>query len=212
VKGSAVLFDLDGVLIDSLRYHIRAWEAVFDPYGIQIPERRLYLDEGRPSEDTARDLNREYALGLDERALELLLERKRALFREIAPQGMLSSARRVVRALRARNWRTALVTGSARDNVTAMLAAPDLLEFDAVVTAEDYARGKPDPEPYLTACRRLHLPPQVCIAVENAPHGIVSARAAGVRVVALTSTLPEADLGGADVVISQIGELLDILE
>jgi sugar-phosphatase len=76
-----------------------------------------------------------------------------------------------------------------------------------LVTAEDVRNGKPSPEPYLLAAQRLGLEPSACVVVEDAPAGIVSARAAGARVIAVASSLPEADLGGADVIIRQLEDL-----
>lgn len=208
---AGVLFDLDGVLIDSLVHHVRAWQEAFAPLGVTVPRRRLCLDEGRPSLDTARDLNREYGLGLDDEGLEAVLERKRHLFRNYAPRGMLPEARVVVMGLKARRVPLGLVTGSARENVEAVLSADDLALFDVVVTAEDYIRGKPSPEPYLTACRRLGLNPGETLAVENAPLGIASAKAAGLLVFALTTTLPAEDLADADRVLPNLTSVLEVL-
>ena len=206
---AAILFDLDGVLIDSPTAHARAWAELFRPFGLELPPERLHREEGRRSLEIARGIITEYGLQIDDAELERLLASKRKYYRSIAPRGLREDAQAAVRDARERGLKVGLVSGSARENV---IAALDQTEFDVIVTAEDYETGKPDPEPYLTACRRLGVAPEACIAVENAPLGVASARAAGLQVIALTSTLPRELLIGADWVIDDIREVGGILK
>ena len=206
---AAILFDLDGVLIDSPAAHARAWAELFRPFGLVLPPERLHREEGRRSLEIARGIIAEYGLPIDDSELERLLASKREYYRSIAPRGLRKDAQAAVRDARARGLKVGLVSGSARENVVAAL---DQTEFDVIVTAEDYETGKPDPEPYLTACRQLGVAPEACMAVENAPLGVASARAAGLQVIALTSTLPRELLIGADWIIDDIREVGGILK
>ncbi|MFH0766281.1 MAG: HAD family phosphatase, partial [Calditrichota bacterium] len=207
----AVLFDLDGVLIDSPKAHTDAWIEVFRRYGVTIPPRRIYLEEGKESRGIAAGLNVEYDLKLTEWVLDELIAEKRRLYRQNAPQGMRPDAHSAVTAALSLGWRTGLVSGSVRTNIQAVLSPRDLDLFETVVAAGDYSHGKPHPEPFLTACRKLGVQPSDCIAVENAPLGIKAAKAAGLKVVALTTTLSPEDLREADVILDDLFGFEDIL-
>ena len=206
-----MLFDLDGVLIDSCEVHVRSWIEVFRPYGVELEPEWLNLQEGRRSMEIARAIVAEHNLRIDEAELSQLIERKRAFYRAHAPHGMRPDARIAVEELKNRGYAVGLVSGSVRDNMSSVLETKEQELFDVLITAEDYSRGKPDPEPYLIACQRLGLEPQSCIAVENAPLGIDSAKAAGMRVVALTSTLTEDKLRKAEEKIDGLTALPQML-
>ncbi len=206
-----VFFDLDGVLIDSPDAHARAWAKTFKPFGIELPLERLHVEEGRKSLEIAHRIAKEYRLDITEDELIDLIERKRDYYRQIAPSGMRKDARFAVDKLKAETWTLGLVSGSVRQNLETALDDEELALFDVIVTAECYDKGKPDPEPYLTACREAGLNQTRCVAVENAPLGIKSARSAGMKVVALTSTLNETALREADKIINELTVLPEIL-
>ncbi len=208
---AAVLFDLDGVLIDSPAAHATAWAEIFQPFGIELPPRRLHLDEGRKSLDIARRIADEYNLGLDDRRLLELIAKKRRIYRRHAPESMRDGVREVLEAVRDLDWLIGLVSGSAPENIFAVLTRDDVGLFDTVVTEADYDAGKPDPEPFLIACRRLGAEPHVSIAVENAILGVEAAKSAGMKVIALTSTLSRRDLKRADYIIDDIAELPSLI-
>jgi HAD superfamily hydrolase (TIGR01509 family) len=107
--------------------------------------------------------------------------------------------------LRGRGYRLALVTGSARSVVHESLAPTGVAQFfEVIVAGDEVASGKPDPEPYRSAAARLGLPPAQCLAVENAPLGIRSAKAAGMGCIALETTLPAEQLSLADQVFPNV--------
>jgi len=208
----AVLFDLDGVLIDSPKAHTDSWITVFRRFSIEIPPRRIYLEEGKESYEIAAGLNAEYKLNLTDAALRQLVEEKRLLYRQNAPLGMRPDALSAVTAARAEGWLTGLVSGSVRSNIQAVLSPDDLNLFDAMVVAGDYIKSKPHPEPFLTACHKLKVQPDRCLAVENAPLGVRAAKAAGLKVVALTTTLTPDDLREADVIRDDLWGFKELLE
>ena len=206
------LFDLDGVLIDSPDAHACAWAEVFRPYGIELPPLRLHREEGRTSLEIGRRIIHDYRLDMDDEELERLIELKRSIYRRNSPDGMRSDALLAISELRTSGWKVGLVTGSVRKNLESALQPHEIGLFDLVITAESYVYGKPDPEPYLKACSMAELASERCVAIENAPLGIASARAAGLKVVALTSTLPKEELEGADAVIDDLTVLSRLLE
>ncbi|MDP8239638.1 MAG: HAD family phosphatase [Candidatus Hatepunaea meridiana] len=206
------LFDLDGVLIDSPDIHARAWADIFRPYGIELPPERLHREEGRISIDIARGINEEFGLNLNDDVLIEMIECKREIYRKGAPRKMRTDALNAVKSLKETGWTLCLVSGSVRENLESALSQQELDYFDVILTAGCYAHGKPHPDPFLTACRKADLKPSNCVAIENAPLGISSARAAGMKVIALTSTLPEIELKDADIIVNDLTKLPDLLK
>jgi beta-phosphoglucomutase len=199
----AVILDMDGVLLDSMPKHLQTWQETLAPLGVQVTDADLYPLEGVPTERTVKLLT-EKLLGercSDEEA-QRLAAKKRALFDQLEPApvpGMLP----LVHDLQGRGFRLALVTGSAHSVVDGSLGPTGVTGlFDVLVTGDQVIDGKPDPEPYQIAAERLSLDPGECLAVENAPLGIRSAKAAGMACVALATTLPPPRLAaaGADLV------------
>lgn len=207
----AVLFDLDGVLIDSPPIHAWAWAEMFRPWGIELPPERLHREEGRKSEEIAAGILAEYDLIIPEPRLKELLNQKRSLYRSASPKGMRKDSTEAIVKLKQLGIKIGLVSGSARENVLGILTKEEIEYFDVLVTAEEYLRAKPDPEPYLTGCRRLNVPPAQTVAVENAPLGIQSAKSAGLFVVGVTTTLPASVLSNADAILSDLTGLVDLV-
>ena len=137
---------------------------------------------------------------------EAFLEEKRRCFREILEIRPYPGASRVVAELRER-FRLALVTGSDAQTVRLLLDAHLYRCVETIVTGDTVARTKPAPDPWLAAARQLGLSPAECLVVENAPLGIEAARAAGMRCIAVRSTLGAEWLSGADSIVPGIGRV-----
>lgn len=192
IEATGVLFDLDGVLVDSTAVVERHWRALADRLGIGADA--LVADvHGRRAADVIAGLADDRP-GRDAAALARWLEQ-----REVADTGGLvpvAGAAATLAALPAGRW--AVVTSGTRAIATARLRAAGLPLPASMVTADDVAAGKPDPAPYLAGAAALGLAPGDCLAVEDAPAGLASARAAGCRTLALTTTHPATRLGDAD--------------
>ena len=209
----AVMLDMDGVVLDSMPAHLRSWQRTLAPLGIQLTAAELYPLEGMPTEPTAQLLTERF-LGQACSAEEArrLAETKRSFFVEQFEPALVPGIVPLMHDLRGRGHRLALVTGSAAvvvEQVLAPLAVLDL--FEVVVTGDQVSRGKPDPESYQLAARRLGLEPGECLVVENAPLGIRAARAAGMGCVALETSLPAERLGGAERVFADVKGLREWL-
>jgi HAD superfamily hydrolase (TIGR01509 family) len=205
----AVILDMDGVVLDSMPAHLHSWQRALAPLGIRLTAAELYPLEGMPTEPTAQRLT-ELFLGQacsDEEA-QRLAEAKRTCFVEEFEPAFVPGIVPVLHDLRGRGQRLALVTGSAAVVVEQVLAPLGILDlFEVVVTGNQVTRGKPDPEPYQLAAARLGLTPGECLVVENAPLGIQAARAAGMGCVALETSLPAEQLGGAEQVFPDVKAL-----
>jgi sugar-phosphatase len=199
---SAVLFDLDGVLVESRESTERVWLAWALKNGIDEAALRSAM-HGVRSGDVVRALRPD----LDAVAEANEIERLQA--EDVAGLAAVPGALAALRALR--GDRVAVVTSGTRPLALARLGAVGIEPPSVVVFARDVARGKPDPEGYLMAARRLGADPAEALVVEDAPPGIEAARAAGMAAVALPTTHAREELGGADVILESLEELPELL-
>lgn len=207
-----ILFDMDGVLLDTMGAHVRAWVDAGAELGLAIDEHEVYLREGEKGEVSARDFIKAEGLMTTKARVRALLETKERRFAELAHTPKLfPDAERALRTCRERGLRVGLVTGTSRGEWDRIFP-PALREWlDASVTGDEVLHGKPNPEPFMAAAAKLGFQARQCVAVENAPYGIRSAKTAGCRVIAVRSYLDDADLGAADAIIDDLAELLTLL-
>ena len=202
---AAVIFDMDGVLIDSGAHHRAAWRALLAELGEEPAHPEYWrLTIGRPSEEALPLL-----LGrrVPEHESWRLARRKRDLYVSFARAGMVSVAgvREFVAALSRLGIPRAVGTSASRFDVDRMLVGVGLRRhFDVIVTADDVTLGKPDPEVYELAAARLGIPAEACIVFEDSLVGIVAARRAGMRAIGVTTAHSEEELrqAGAESVIA----------
>jgi beta-phosphoglucomutase len=178
----AVLWDLDGTLVDSAEHHWQAWCEALTAAGHSFDKDYLVATFGQRNDRILRAM-----LGSDATDAEIQRiaddkeERYRALVRKRGIE-LLPGAELWLERLRASGWRQALATSAPRANVATMVAVLGLAEyFGAIVAAEDVQRGKPDPQVFLLAAERLGVATYRCIVVEDAAAGVKGARSAGMR-------------------------------
>ena len=199
---SAVLFDLDGVLVESRVATERVWLDWALKNGIDEVALRSAM-HGVRSADVIRALRPD---------LDALVESEGVERRQAEDVDGLAAIPGAVAAMRAlKGDRIAVVTSGTRPLALARLAAVGIEPPAVMVFADDVARGKPDPEGYLTAVRRLGTDPAEALVVEDAPPGVEAAKAAGAATVGVTSTHTRAELAAADVVIGSLEELPRVL-
>jgi beta-phosphoglucomutase len=207
----AVLFDWDGVLVDSSRNYFRAYELVLQEVGISTTPREIYLREGQPTPQVIAAICADRGVPVSDEQLNALVLRRREHDRVLGPRTFYPGVVGLLRQLRASGRKLAMVTGSSRKSVEAVLKPYEAEYFDVIITADDASRPKPDPEPFLKAAEMLGVEPWRCIVVENAPFGVRAALAAGCRTIAICTTLPPEDLCGAEWVIGNHKELMSLL-
>jgi mannitol-1-/sugar-/sorbitol-6-phosphatase len=201
IKFRGVLFDMDGVLVDSTPAVARVWAGWAREHGFNDPDAIVKLAHGRPSISTIREL----LPNGDHEAENRELER-----REIADvEGVipLPGAMELLRSIPPERW--AIVTSCTRDLAHVRINVAGLPAPKHLVTAADVKNGKPAPEPYLKGAQSLGVPPNECIVIEDAPAGVRAGKAAGARVIALRTTAEDAELtaAGADYIVDNCADL-----
>jgi beta-phosphoglucomutase family hydrolase len=200
----AVLWDLDGTLVDSEAFHWQSWQYALEADGVNVTFEQFKATFGQRNDRILR-----VWLGADatNERITRVAEAKEGEYRRLAEtHGLtpLPGAAHWLDRLQRNGWRQAIASSAPRLNVEVMLRALHLTRyFDAIVSSEDVAHGKPDPEVFLTAAARLDVGPSRAVVVEDAAAGIEAARRAGMRSVgvSLTTTLP------ADVMVTSLAEL-----
>lgn len=185
----AVLWDLDGTLLDSADYHWRSWRDTLQAEGVTISYEQFLDSFGQKNDRILRTWLGEGA-GADR--IHRIGDAKEAEYRRLAEaQGLtpLPGATAWIKRLHASGWRQAIASSAPRLNVEVMLRVLSLdHDFDAIVAAEDVAAGKPDPQVFTTAAARVGVPPARCIVVEDAVAGVEAARRAGMRAIGVSQT------------------------
>jgi beta-phosphoglucomutase len=206
----AVLFDLDGIVVDTLHYHYLAWQHMFEKHGGSVREHTILLHEGRNSREILPILFEESGVQIPVEQHAAFIEEKRAYYRSIVQVRQFPHAFEVIDALKGRGFKVALVTACALQNMQHSLNSTQQSHFDFIITGDEVPQAKPFPDPYLTAARYLGLEPAQCLVVENSPLGIESAQKAGMYCVAIETTLSKNYLASADCILQNISELLTL--
>jgi beta-phosphoglucomutase len=210
-KFEALIFDWDGVLVDSAKNYYAAYHKVLHDVGIETTPREIYLREGQPTPQLMATLMAERGIPSSESQIQEMVDRRRSYDIASGPRVFFPGVWDLLLELRKAGYKLAMVTGSSRKSVELLLDQERERCFDSVITADDITRPKPDPQSFALAVRELGLRPQQCLVVENAPFGIRSAKAAGCRTIGLCSTLAAEDLVGADWVVENHQELFALL-
>ncbi len=194
----ALLFDLDGVLVDSGASTERAWPLWAEKHGLDAAE-ILDIAHGRRTVETVQ-LVAPHLSAKDEAAMLEDIE-----VQDVAAVGEISGASELLQTLPAECW--AVVTSGTRKLAVSRLHQMSLPEPRVIVSAEDVSNGTPDPECYLKAAQLLDGDPEDCLVVEDAPAGIEAAHAAGMRVIALATTHSAEDISAAEVCLRSLEQV-----
>jgi HAD superfamily hydrolase (TIGR01509 family) len=178
------IFDLDGTLADTMPAHFAAWTVTAARYGLTFPEARFYSLGGVPTRKIAELLVGEAGVGVDPQ--QVALEKEQAFVDRLSQPGLIRPIKTVVDIARACRSQgpLAIASGGRRHLVERTLSLIEIADwFAAVVTAEDTARHKPEPDVFLEAARRLGVQPEACTVYEDTDLGLEAARRAGMAFV-----------------------------
>jgi beta-phosphoglucomutase len=206
-SGMGVIFDLDGVLVDTGWAHKQAWYDLAEKEGFEISDEFFRSTFGMQNDQIVpmllgRELARE--------ELNRLSEWKEQRYRELIADKLIlaEGVKGLLDALKNKGFLLAIGSSAPRANLDLILERLHLQDnFDAYVTSEDINKGKPAPDTFLKAAEKLSLPPGHCIVVEDAVQGVEAGKAAGMPVVAVITTRSREDLAKADIIVDSLAEL-----
>ena len=204
----AVIFDMDGVLVDSYRAHYDSWRLLGETHGLTMTEAEFSATFGRTSADIIRNL---WGNAVDEADIPAWDDEKEALYRDELRKDFpaMAGAPELIGALAAAGIKMAIGSSGPPENVQLVLdCLPGAEAVEATVTGQDVTRGKPDPEVFLIAAEKLGVAPGDCAVIEDAPAGVQAARRAGMTAIALTGTADRDTLAAdAHIVVESLTEL-----
>lgn len=196
--GSAILFDLDGVLVDSTPAVERVWRGWAAEHGLD-PEFVMQWAHGRRSFETIRRV----APYIDAARENVKVERRE--IEDLEGVRIIPGAAELIASIPPGHW--TIVTSATKELACARLGHVGLPLPEDAITAEKVQNGKPDPEPYLKGAMQLGFPPASCIVIEDTAAGIASAKNAGMQTIALTTTYPAHELREADVIVRSCADI-----
>ena len=206
-----VIFDMDGVLVDSYQAHLESWTRLYSELDVTYSEAEFAADFGRTSRDILR---RRFGEDFPLEKIRALDERKEALFREVL-QGdfpTMDGAVQLIDSLVTDGFSIAVGSSGPPENIALCLEKLSCCEkFAAIVTGADVSRGKPDPQVFQMAASRMNVSPDSCAVVEDAIHGVEAANRAGMVSIGLTGTVDRTALVSAKLVVDSLKELSPIL-
>ncbi|MCI0336045.1 MAG: HAD family phosphatase [Acidobacteria bacterium] len=201
----AVIWDLDGTLIDSSAFHWEAWQAVMAVEKIALTYEQYVADFGKRNDEILRGRLGADLQESDIARISLAKEEKYRELVRIRELELLPGAGPWLQQLKADAWLQALATSAPRGNIDAVFAALDIEKyFDVVISSEEVKHGKPHPDVFLAAAERMTIEPEICIVIEDAPAGIEAAHRAGMKAIGVRTTHPELQ---ADWVVESLQQL-----
>ncbi len=203
----AVIFDMDGVITNTMPYHFNAWCSTMHGFGIRFNCDDIYRREGQPGMDTLNDVSKEFKLNISYKDKKNILRKKEKLFKKIVKRRFIKGSLDFVRLLKKNGFILGLVTGTARHEVKKILHKNIYDLFDCIVTGDEVAKGKPNPLPFLIALEKMKIKKSDAFVIENAPFGIKAAKRAGLFCVALETSLNRSYLNEADMVLKSYSHL-----
>lgn len=214
----AVIFDFDGVVVDSEFLHYRALNSAFGLHGVQVGEDEYYEKYlGYSDYQCVEIVNANYNMGLDREGIEKLIANKTDVFNRLVKQeaAIINGVVGFVEMLRANVIPMAVCSGGTRSDIDLMVKGTELAGvFDPIVTADDVKKGKPDPEGFQLVLSRLNergkerIPAGECVVIEDSHWGLEAAAAAGIHTIGVTNTYDAQHLGPySEMVVKRLDEI-----
>ena len=208
---NTVIFDMDGVIVDGMPYHIKSWKEALSTIGMSASDLDIYLMEGMTGRETMEKFINKSNISISDETADKVIKLKHKIFNEIFTVTLMKGIENFLLELKDRQYKLALVTGTRLEVVKKVLQMGLENVFKVIVTGEMVNKGKPNPEPYMKALDELNARKEDCIVIENAPAGITSAKGAGLTCFAVQTSLSEEYLQDADKIFQDIDEVSGFL-
>ncbi|TET25914.1 MAG: HAD family phosphatase, partial [Dehalococcoidia bacterium] len=200
-KSKAVIWDMDGVIADTAPYHFWAWQQVFQKKGVNFTKEDFRRNFGQRNDAIIRNiLGEDIAQG----EVDAIASEKESGFRQKARQYLkpLPGAVELIRSLKRYGFRQALASSAPTENIRLVIMSLGIKDsFQAIVSGREVKEGKPSPQGFLLAAKKLEVAAENCVVVEDAVAGVTAAKRAGMRCLAITNTHPSSSLTEADLVV-----------
>lgn len=203
----AVIFDMDGVIVDNMPYHRKAWAKFFEMYDPPMILEDFIQHMGKSNEDLLTIL---FGRKITEEEIRSLGGKKEALYREIYNPDVapLPGFIDFLKVLKKNHVKTAVATAAPKVNLDFLLEHIDVRnDFDVLIDDSEVDKGKPNPEIYMKAAKRLGFPPECCLVFEDSLAGIQAAINAGMKVIGVATTNPPEKMLNTDLVIKDFSEI-----
>ena len=199
-----VIWDMDGVIVDTAPYHFSAWQEAFRRKGTKYTEEDFRRNFGRRNDAIIRNILGD---GISQSELDTISEEKERDFRKKARQNIkpLPGATELMKLLIEHGFKMALASSAPHENIKLQTEGLGISNwFQSIISGEDVTEGKPSPQSFLLAAQRLGAEPKNCVVIEDAMVGVTAAKRAGIRCLAVTNTNPERSLMEADLVVDTL--------
>lgn len=200
----AVLWDMDGVIADTRRYHYRAWQDVFQKRGVNLTKEVFQSHFGRRNDTIIRSILSE---SLPPEELQLIVDEKEETYRRRLGHNIkpLPGALELIRALKKQGIKTAIASSAPMENIRLIIRGLDIEDcFQAIIWGGAVAEGKPNPQIFLLAAQTLGTESSNCVVIEDAIAGVAAAKRAGMKCVAVTNSHPRDSLKEADLIVDTL--------
>ncbi|MDR1418694.1 MAG: HAD family phosphatase [Endomicrobium sp.] len=207
----AILFDMDGTIVDSMPYHFISWFEVLKKYGVCVRPSTVFEMEGARMNEIIEIAFKDYQEELTSEIRSCIFSQREEIFKKYFQRHIFSGIREFIEKLKNKGTLLGLVSGSFKREVQHMLPKELYDLFDTVIGGDMVKKSKPYPEPYLTAAKNLNVSSEKCLVIENAPYGIKSAKSANMLCYAIATSLPKESLQMADKIFDKHKDLYDYL-
>ena len=200
----AVIWDMDGVIVDTAPYHFNAWQEAFRKKGAKYTAEDFRRNFGQRNDSIIRNILGD---GISQSELDTISEEKEMDFRKKVRQNIkpLSGAVELMKLLIEHGFKMALASSAPHENINLQTEGLGISNwFQSIISGEDVTEGKPSPQSFLLAAQRLGAEPKNCVVIEDAMAGVTAAKRAGIRCLAVTNTNPERSLMEADLVVDTL--------
>ena len=203
----AVIWDMDGVIVDTAQYHLKGWQIVFRKRGVSYTEEDFRRNTGKRSDTIIKSV-----LGrkIEQGEIMAIIQEKDENFRQLMGQNIrpFPGVIKLITSLKKHDFKIAIASSAPMENIQLITQSLKIHNrFDAIISGWEVTKGKPDPQTFLLAAEKLGVEAENCIVIEDAISGVTASKRAGMCCLAVTNTTPRKDLREADLVIDTLEEI-----
>ena len=209
----AVIWDMDGIIVDSARHHLKGWQIVFQKRGVNYTEKDFWHNTGKRSDTIIKNV-----LGkkIPQNEITKIIQEKDETFRQLMGQNIrpFPGVLKLIASLKEHGFKIAIASSAPMENIQLITRSLKIHNhFDTIVSGWEVTRGKPDPQTFLLTAEKLGVEAERCIVIEDAISGVTASKRAGMPCIAVTNTTPREELREADLIIDTLEEItIDDLE